>query len=289
MERVTRELAFAKLNLTLDVREKRPDGYHNMEMVMQSVSLYDVVDITISDEREKKIEVASNRDDLPTDLHNLAGKAANAFLEYTGRRGIGVSVYITKRIPDKAGMAGGSSDAAAVIRALARLLDTRMTDEEMYRLCLAVGSDVPFCLRGGTVLARGRGEILTDLPPMPECDIVLVKPDFSVSTPALFAALDNTPVADRPDTAGAVEALRRGDLKALCGNMVNVFENALPESGRRTVEDIRSALLDAGALGAAMTGTGSVVFGVFPAHEGTRDADFDRFGRIMMVSPTKKL
>lgn len=286
MERGTRELAFAKLNLTLDVGEKRPDGYHNMEMVMQSVSLCDVVDITLTG--DKTFKVMSTDPNLPTGYHNLAGKAAVAFLGYVNKSGIGVEVNITKNIPDRAGMAGGSADAAAVIRGLDALLDTRLTLEELSHIGALVGSDVPFCLVGGTALAGGRGELLTELPPMPDCGILIIKPDFSVSTPALFAALDCCRVTARPDTGAALAALSSGDLKALSGSMVNVFEEALPEAERRIVVDIKSSLLSAGACGACMTGTGSAVFGVFPTLDGAKEADLSRFGLTFAVSPVKK-
>lgn len=281
--------AYAKLNLTLEVLDRRPDGYHNMDMVMQTVDLRDTVDITISDEGEKGVEVDINRDDLPKGIHNLAGKAAKAFLDYVNLPETHIEVYITKNIPDKAGMAGGSADAAAVIRGLDKLLETRLSDRELYGVCALVGSDVPFCLFGGTALARGRGELLTDLPPMPDCGILIVKPSFSVSTPALFAALDRCAVTARPDTGRAVEALRRGDLKALCANMVNVFEDALPEEERRIVVDIKSTLMASGALGASMTGTGSAVFGVFSSPEAAKNVDLTRFGQTFAVSPVKKL
>lgn len=279
--------AWAKLNLTLDVGEKRPDGYHDMEMVMQSVSLHDIVDITLI--KDKTIKVTSSNPELPTDLHNLAGKATKAFLNYVNLTDIGIEVYITKTIPDRAGMAGGSADAAAVIRGLDELLETGLSESELYGICASVGSDVPFCLFGGTALARGRGEVLTQLPPMPDCGILIVKPDFSVSTPALFEVLDGCQVSARPDTRGAVDALCAGDLNALAGHMVNVFEEALPEEERRTVVDIKSTMRSAGALGACMTGTGSAVFGVFSSLDAARKADLSRFGTTFAVSPTKKL
>lgn len=286
MKKLTVE-AWAKLNLTLDVGKKRPDGYHNMEMLMQSVSLYDTVDITII--KEKTIKVMSTDSDLPKDLHNLAGIAAKAFRDYVNLHDIGVEVNITKNIPDRAGMAGGSADAAAVIRGLNELLETGLSDAELYDICASVGSDVPFCLFGGTALARGRGEMLTQLPPMPDCGILIVKPAFSVSTPALFAALDGCRVSARPDTEKALEALGGGDLRALAGCMVNVFEEALPVEERRIVVDIKSALMDAGALGACMTGTGSAVFGIFSTVKDAEKANLSRFGDTFVVAPTKKL
>ncbi len=286
MNRLTLD-ACAKLNLTLDVGEKRPDGYHNMEMIMQSVSLYDTVDITLT--AKKDIKVMSTKPNLPTGIHNLAGKAAKAFKSYVNLNDIGVEVYINKRIPDRAGMAGGSADAAAVIRGLDILLDTRLSADALSAIALSVGSDVPFCLFGGTALACGRGELLTPLAALPDCGILLVKPDFSVSTPALFAALDGCQVRLRPDTRGAVDALCTGDMKALAGRMVNVFEEALPEAERRIVVDIKSELLSAGALGACMTGTGSAVFGIFPTLEDARRADLGRFGETFAVSPVKSI
>lgn len=262
-----RERAWAKLNLTLDVLCKRPDGYHDMEMVMQTVDLADEVDITLSDTPE--IEVDINRDDLPKGLHNLAGKAAEAFLNYVNLL-VGVSVYITKNIPDKAGMAGGSADAAAVIRGLDKLLETRLSDKELLDLSAKVGSDVPFCLWGGTALAKGRGELLRDLPALPPCGIVIVKPDFSVSTPALFGALDGREIEKRPDTAAFLELLKTGDLAGIGKELYNVFEPVLPPAERATVDEIKAHLLQNGALGAAMTGTGSAVFGLFPSLEAAK-------------------
>lgn len=280
-----RERAFAKLNFTLDVVGKRPDGYHDMETVMQAVGLWDEVDITLKG--EPGIEVDISWDDLPKDLHNLAGKAAREYLNYVNMTDIGVEVYITKAIPDRAGLAGGSSDAAAVIRGLDRLLGRGLSEEELLKICAGVGSDVPFCLRGGTQLAAGRGEILTRLAPCPECGIAIVKPGFSVSTPELFAALDGLKIGKRPDTARFISALGRGDIAAASPLAFNVFEQALPGAERRTVEAVKGALLDAGALGAAMTGTGSAVFGIFRDAGQARRADLAGYGDVFFADPLK--
>lgn len=277
------ELAPAKLNLTLDVLGKRPDGYHELETVMQSVDLRDEVYITLKDRPGIKVDIS--RDDLPRDLHNLAGKAAQEFLNYVNLPGQGIEVYINKRIPDKAGLAGGSSDAAAVIRGLDALLDTGLCETELLDISGRVGSDVPFCLLGGTRLCRGRGEIMTELPELPDCSIVIVKPVFSVSTPELFAALDSKRVLRRPDTGGFLKALSARELSGLGPYTVNVFEEVLPEDLGRRVRDIKGALLDAGALGASMTGTGSAVFGFF---EGTvRPGGLSGFGDVFFVKPLK--
>lgn len=258
-----RERAFAKLNLTLDVLGKRPDGYHDMETVMQTVDLWDEVDITLKN--APGIEVDTSKDDLPKDLHNLGGKAARLLLAHVGLTDVGVSVYITKHIPDGAGMAGGSADAAAVIRGLDKLLGTHLSEAELLALCAGVGSDVPFCLRGGTALATGRGEVLTELSNFPACGIAIVKPNFSVSTPELFAAIDGREIPSRPDTAEFLRLLEARDLRGMGAAMVNAFEPVLPEAERRIVEGIKSRLIRDGALGAAMTGTGSAVFGLFPS------------------------
>ena len=164
--------------------------------------------------------------------------------------------------PNGAGMAGGSSDAAAVLRAMNRLYGGALSPEALETLSASVGSDVPFCVRGGTALATGRGEVLESLPPMPDCAFLVCKPDFSISTPELFRKLDQSSLRCHPDTAGILDALRRGELRQICRRMYNVFED-VDDRRLRTVAEIKGRLLDCGALGAIMTGTGSAVFGVF--------------------------
>lgn len=255
-----RENAYAKLNISLDVTRKRPDGYHDMVMVMQTVSLFDELDIRFTD--SGRVQVRSNLHFIPSDERNLAVKAALCFLAAAGKTGQGMLISLTKHIPVGAGMAGGSADAAAVLRALNRMYDRPFTGEELEKLSEQVGSDVPFCVRGGTVLATGRGEKLESLPEMPDCQFVICKPDFSVSTPELFRKLDSAPLRHHPDTAGILEALARGELRAVCRRMYNVFED-VGDRRMRTVCQIKSRMLDFGALGSIMTGTGSAVFGIF--------------------------
>ena len=190
-----RENAYAKLNISLDVTRKRPDGYHDMVMVMQTVSLFDELDIRFTD--SGRVQVRSNLHFIPSDERNLAVKAALCFLAAAGKNGQGMLISLTKHIPVGAGMAGGSADAAAVLRALNRMYDRPFTGEELEKLSEQVGSDVPFCVRGGTVLATGRGEKLESLPEMPDCQFVICKPDFSVSTPELFRKLDQRRHHDR--------------------------------------------------------------------------------------------
>ncbi len=255
-----REKAYAKLNISLDVGARRADGYHEMNMVMQTVKLCD--ELSVSTTEDGQISARSNLRFIPNDERNLAVKAARVFLDAAEISGQGLLLTLHKRIPVGAGMAGGSSDAAAVLRLLNRMYEDRFTRSELEKLAEQVGSDVAFCVSGGTALARGRGEILEDLPPLPDCRIVVCKPEFSISTPELFKKLDSAPVRHHPDTAGILKALGDGDLRAICRRMYNVFED-VGDRRMRTVAQIKSRMLDYGALGSIMTGTGSAVFGVF--------------------------
>ena len=262
--RETAEKAYAKLNLSLDVTGRREDGYHDMVMLMQTVSLCDELRLRFRD--DGKVCAGSNLRFIPNDERNLAVRAALRFLEAIGETGQGLQIDIRKQIPVGAGMAGGSADAAAVLRGLNRLYGLPMSRAELEKLAQQVGSDVAFCVAGGTALAQGRGEILRDLPPMPACCFVLCKPGFSISTPELFRKLDKTPPRAHPDTAGLLAAVEAGDLRALCRRMYNVFED-VDDRRLRTVAEIKGRLLDHRALGAIMTGTGSAVFGVFAGRE----------------------
>ena len=255
-----RENAYAKLNLTLDVTAKRDDGYHDMLMVMQTVSLTD--QIVIEQTGEQEIRAYSNFRYIPTDERNLAVRAACAYLEAIGEKKSGFLIRMEKSIPVGAGMAGGSADAAAVLRGMNRLYENRMSRRELEKLAEQVGSDVAFCVAGGTALARGRGELLEDLTPMPDCRIVICKPNFSISTPELFRKLDQVGLRTHPDTAGMLKALEEGDLRGIAMRMFNVFEE-VSDRRMRSETEIKHILLDFGALGAVMTGTGSAVFGVY--------------------------
>ena len=215
------EYAYAKLNLTLDVTAKRDDGYHDMLMVMQTVSISD--SIVLEQTGEKGIRAASNFRYVPTDERNLAVRAAGTFLDAVGEAKDGILIRMDKTIPVGAGMAGGSADAAAVLRGMNRLYGNRMSRRELEKLGEQVGSDVAFCVAGGTALARGRGEVLEDLTPMPDCAIVVCKPGFSISTPELFRKLDQTGLHTHPDTAGMLSALESGNLKEISMRMFNVF------------------------------------------------------------------
>lgn len=260
MEPITAR-AWAKLNLTLDVLGKRSDGYHDLCMVMQSVALCDTV--TIEETGELGIRVSSNLEFLPSGKNNLATAAALRLSEAAGRDGNGLRITLDKSIPVCAGMGGGSSDAAAVLRALNEGWKLGWSREELARVGEKVGSDVPYCVLGGTALAEGRGEILTPLPALPWCIAVLCKPRFSISTPELFSRIDGMKVTCRPDTKGILTALERGDVQGVARRMYNVFEDVLPRNQAGTIAEIKGVLIQHGALGACMSGTGPTVFGLF--------------------------
>lgn len=257
--------AYGKLNLTLDILCRRPDGYHDLRMVMQSVSLCDRV--TIRETGNGQIALHTSASYLPYDRGNLAYRAAEAFFAAVDAVNPGVALYIEKRIPVCAGMAGGSADAAAVLRGLRRLYAPQLSVEELCRIGGRVGSDVPYCVFGGTALAEGRGEVLTRLAPIPECWAVLCKPDFPISTPELFGCVDAKKLTGHPDTRGMCESLERGDLNGVLRRVYNVFEAVLPEKYSE-VFVIKDKLLDLGALSTCMTGSGPTVFGLFDNEAG---------------------
>ena len=202
------EKAYAKLNISLDVGKCREDGFHEMTMVMQSISLADAVTVTLND--SGKVRARTSLPFIPGDERNLAVKAALCYLEAIGRQGQGALIEIQKAVPVGAGMGGGSSDAAAVLRAMNGLFDHALSTAELEQLSCAVGSDVAFCVAGGTALATGRGEKLEALPSLPDCAFVVCKPEFSISTPELFRKLDQMSLRRHPDTTGLIAAIREG-------------------------------------------------------------------------------
>lgn len=258
------ENAYAKLNLALDILGRRPDGYHDMRMVMQSIDLADRV--TVSSQAEPGVSVNTDLPYLPRGEGNIAAKAAARFFEETGLLFPGLAIDIQKQIPVCAGMAGGSSDGAAVLRVLRRAYAPEMTGERLEEIGALVGSDVPYCVRGGTVLAEGRGERLSELPPLPPCWLVVCKPSCSVSTPELFAQVRVKKLRCHPDVTGMTAALEQGDLEGIARRLYNVFEDVLP---RRYIQvfEMKSALLEHGAMAASMTGSGPAVFGIFRDEE----------------------
>ena len=258
------ESAFAKLNLTLDVLDRRPDGYHDLRSIMQTVSVRD--DITLELDTHEPWRLDCDREGIPTDETNLAWQAAELYLQELDKHVDGLRIHITKRIPAKAGLAGGSADAAAVLRALNRAFDAPLSLPALAELSARLGSDVPFCVLGGTALAEGRGEHITQLPPAPQMTYVICKPELSLATPELYAQLDAIPIGERPNTTAMRAALQKGELEQIGKQLCNVFEQvAIP--AHPELNYIKSILMTYGAYGALMTGSGSAVFGIFDAFE----------------------
>lgn len=258
----------AKINLTLDVVGKRENGYHDLEMIMQSINLYDT--IYIRKTKVLGVRLKSNYSWLPTNEKNIAYKAAELFFEETGIVG-GVAIEITKHIPVAAGLAGGSTDAAATLVGLNRLYETHLSKEELMKMGLKLGADVPFCIARGTMLAEGIGEELTTLTPMPTTHVVLVKPPFSASTAVVYGNLDIHNIKRHPDTKLVMEALCEGNVKKVARNMANVLEE-VTISMYPEIAKIKEEFMKCGAMGTMMSGSGSTVFGLFETEEAARRA-----------------
>ena len=258
------EGAYAKLNLTLDVLGKRPDGYHDLKSVMQTVSLRDDVEIDV--DTGKPWKLLCTNEGIPCDERNLAWKAAKVFYEATGKVDNGLEIRITKRIPTEAGLGGGSADAAAVLRALNRHYDSPLSILALAEVGALVGSDVPFCVLCGTAMVEGRGERLRKLPDMPDCVFVICKPPFSASTPELYKKIDECEIALRPDHQAMENALFAGDLGAVAQNLCNVFD-PLVTAEHLELNYIKSVMNSYGSVGQQMTGSGSSVFAILPNFE----------------------
>lgn len=258
------EPAFAKLNLTLDVLGKRPDGYHDLQSVMQTISIRDDVEIDL--DTGKPWVLTCTKEGIPQDERNLAWKAAKVFFDTTGKDPNGLEIRITKRIPSKAGMGGGSADAAAVLRALNKHYDNPFSIYALAELGALVGSDVPFCVIGGTAMVEGRGERVRKLPDMPDCVFVVCKPDFSASTPELYQKLDATVIAKRPDNIAMESALLANDLGKVAENLCNVFDPLVTEE-HLELNYIKSIFNTYGSAGQQMTGSGSAVYAIVPDFE----------------------
>ncbi len=258
------EGAFAKLNLTLDVLGKRPDGYHDIKSVMQTISIRDDIELELGTGEAWRLEC--DKENIPTDETNLAWKAAALFCKELHKDPEGLTIRITKRIPSEAGLGGGSADAAAVLRALNRHYDYPLSLPALAELGAQVGSDVPFCVLGGTAVAEGRGEKLRKLPDLPETIFVVCKPDFSVSTPALYKKLDETAIAQRPDHSAMEAAICQGDQGKIADHLCNVFEPVVCAE-HMEMNYIKSIMNSYGALGFSMTGSGSAVYAILPSFE----------------------
>lgn len=258
------EGAFAKLNLTLDVMDKRPDGYHDIKSVMQTISIRDDIEIDI--DTDKPWNLLCDKDDVPVDNRNLAWRAAEVFFENTKKETTGLEIRITKRIPRGAGLGGGSADAAAVLRALNRHYGNPLSILALAELGSLIGSDVPFCTVCGTAMVEGRGERLRKLPDIPDCCFVVCKPDFSCSTPELYKMIDETEIAKRPDHAALESALLAGDIGKVAENLFNVFD-PLVTKDHLELNYIKSIFNSYGSMAQQMTGSGSAVFAIVSEFE----------------------
>ena len=258
------EGAFAKLNLTLDVLGKRADGYHDLQSVMQTISIRDDVEIDVG--TGKPWVLHCDKEGIPTDETNLAWKAAKIYLDAVHQDPDGLEIRITKRIPSQAGLGGGSADAAAVLRALNKHYGNPLTILALAELGSLVGSDVPFCTVCGTAMVEGRGERLRKLPDIPDCVFVVCKPDFSASTPELYRKLDETAIARHPDNRAMESALLAGDLEKVAELVWNVFDPVVT-ADHLELNYIKSIMNSYGSLGQQMTGSGSAVFGILPNFE----------------------
>ncbi|MCC8016469.1 MAG: 4-(cytidine 5'-diphospho)-2-C-methyl-D-erythritol kinase [Clostridiales bacterium] len=250
--------AYAKINLMLDIINKRTDGYHDLFMIMQSVDVYDVVTVSQSD--SKTISITSNLTDIPLDSENIAWKAAYAFFKSQGIVDCGVEINLEKRIPHAAGLAGGSADGAAVITALDKIFNTRLSEKELCKLGAQIGADVPFCLTGGTLLAQGKGDVLSKVKQLPNCFIVLAKPDFGVSTAFAYSQFDKYGKNHTPDKFGMLCAVQSRNIDEICSKMENVFEQFEEIPGKIEIKEI---LKKNNARGVCMSGSGPTVFGIF--------------------------
>ncbi|WP_167263047.1 4-(cytidine 5'-diphospho)-2-C-methyl-D-erythritol kinase [Alkalibacillus almallahensis] len=249
------EKAPAKINLTLDVLHKRDDGYHEVEMIMTTVDLFDRLSFEKLD--NDQIQIESENRFVPDNEQNLAYQAANIFKQQFSIKQ-GVRIEIDKQIPVAAGLAGGSSDAAATIRGLNRLFDTRLSNQEMEQLAERIGSDVPFCVQGGTQLARGRGEVLKPVTPLPPCYVVIAKPTVGVSTKEIYKRV-NLNEMTHPDTLAMIHALDEQDFGKVCAELNNVLEPITVEM-HSTIAQIKERMQKAGAPGVLMSGSGPTVY-----------------------------
>ena len=252
--------AYGKINLGLDVLRKRPDGYHDLEMVMQLVDVYDDIEITKTD-RKDDIKVETDTMVLSNGQDNLAYMAAKLlFEEFDIHQGI--VIHINKRITIAGGMAGGSADCAATLKGVNTLFELGLSKEELMELGVRLGADVRYCILGGTAIARGIGEILTPLPGAPQCHVVIATPTVSVSTAYVYGHIRPDEIQKRPDTKGLAQAIRDGDLEQMASLVYNVMED-VTVSEYPMIQDLKNIMLEEGALNAIMSGSGPTVVGLF--------------------------
>lgn len=266
--------SFAKINLTLDVLGKLPNGYHEIESIMQTINLFDLI---IIDKMHNGIEIRTNLKFLPTNEKNIAFKAAALFFKHTSIRG-GARILIHKNIPVSAGLAGGSGNAAAVLAALNLLYDANIPEEEILKLASKLGADVPYCMIGGTMLAKGIGDILSRLPQLKKQIVLVVKPPIGASTAEIYEYLDSVTIEKRPNIAEMTRAIESSNDNGVAENLCNVMEVATIRLNP-VIGGIKEKMLLNGARGALMSGSGSTVFGFFDDFE-TAKKSHDSFAKL---------
>lgn len=254
--------AYAKINLLLDILGKLENGYHDLFMVMQSIGIFDTVEVEST--QTQKIEIICDKDGVPNDERNIAHKAARAFFDFSKIKNPGLKITLEKSIPHAAGLAGGSADGAAVVRALDKIFETKLSDRQIVQICSTFGSDVAFCALGGTMLAQGTGNVLTYLPQLKIENLVVVKPDCSVSTAEAYKAFDTAERIRHPDCKGMLNAVFDSDVQKASHCVDNVFEQFIDIPERI---EIKSVMRSHNALCACMSGSGPSVFGIFESKE----------------------
>ena len=259
--------AYAKINLGLDVVRRLENGYHEVKMVMQTVGIYDVLEFQRT---EEGIVITTDSGELPTNEDNLIYKAAKLMIE-TYRINGGVKIHLEKHIPIAAGMAGGSTDAAATLKGMNRLFDLGCTLKDLMELGVKIGADVPYCVMGGTALAEGIGEKLTPLAPAPDCYVLVAKPDINVSTKYVYEHLDAQEIVKHPDIDGMVEAIAEESLQGILDRMENVLET-VTVSAYPVIQTIKDRMKELGAINSLMSGSGPTVFGIFVEKDMARRA-----------------
>lgn len=276
-------LANAKINLSLDITGKREDGYHLIESVMQSVSVSDEIEIT--ENSEKQIRIVTNKGYLPVNEKNTTYKAAKLFAEHIGED-IGVDIKIEKSIPSRAGMGGGSSDAAAVLHVLNKLYNANVPQSELMRIGEKIGADVPFCVIGGTCKCTGIGEIAEEIAPMPICSLVICKPSQGMSTPRAYEIIDKYKIPKEKATPKMIKALESDDIRQVAKALSNRFDEVLR---MRQVQEIKRIMKEFGAFGAIMTGSGSAVYGIFESRKLSAKcaSKLKKYGEVFLAEPTR--
>ena len=280
MDTLTRK-AYAKINLGLDVLRRREDGYHEVKMIMQTVDIYDVLTFVKAPADVFRLSVDSAQ--IPDDDNNLVLKAARLLFATAGIDA-GVEVTLQKNIPVAAGMAGGSTDAAATLIGLNALYDLRFTTEQLQEIGVKLGADIPYCIMGGTALSRGIGEILRPLPAPPQAHLVIAKPDLMISTKYVYENLHANSLKVHPNIDGMIEALSNQDLIKMCSLMGNVLET-VTEKENPIITQIKDLMKEQGATGALMSGSGPTVFGIFTEEEKARNC----FQKIQEENLAKQL